>query len=99
MKNIKLSEKELINMIERIIKEEEDEFSIEPHVNKIPRERQLQNMFGKYDEQIPNDILRYMRKNPQLIMNRLAKIYGDNFLMYADKAYVNAKKFDDLGSF
>lgn len=98
MKQIKLSENELIRMIEKIIKEEEDEFSIEPHVGKIPRERQLQNMFGRYDEQIPNDILRYMRKNPQLIMNRLAKIYGDNFLTYADKAYVNAKKFDDLGS-
>jgi hypothetical protein len=29
-----------------------------------------------------------MRKNPQLIMDRLAKIYGEKFIKYADKAYV-----------
>ena len=92
MKQIKLSENELIRMIEKIIKEEEDEFSIEPQVGKIPRERQLQNMFGRYDDQIPNDILRYMRKNPQLMMDRLARIYGDNFIEYAEKAYVKNMK-------
>ena len=100
MNKIQLTEKELINVIEKIVKEtENDEFSVEPSIRKMPREKQIQNMFGKYEEQIPNDILRYMRKNPQLIMNRLAKIYGDNFLKYADNAYVNAKKFDDLDNF
>jgi hypothetical protein len=44
-------------------------------------------MFGKYEDQIPNDILRYMRKNPQLMMDRMAKIYGENFIDYAEKAY------------
>ena len=49
-------------------------------------------MFGKYEDQIPNDVLRYMRKNPQLMMDRLARIYGDNFIEYAEKAYVKNMK-------
>jgi predicted RND superfamily exporter protein len=104
-KIVKLTETDLTNLIKRIHEEVEsiedvtdNTFSVEPSVRKIPREKELQSMFGKYDTQIPNDVLRYMRKNPQLLMNRLAKIYGDNFLKYADKAYMNTKKFDDLGS-
>ena len=50
--------------------------------------KEIESLFGKYDEQIPADILRYMRKNPQLIMNRLAKVYGNKFLDYAEKAYI-----------
>jgi hypothetical protein len=46
-------------------------------------------LFGGYSGEIPNDILRYMRKNPQLIINRLADIYGDKFLEYVENAYRN----------
>ena len=49
-------------------------------------------MFGKYEDQVPNDVLRYLRKNPQLIMNRLVKIYGDKFLEFAEKAYIKNYK-------
>jgi hypothetical protein len=92
-KVIRIDENQLINIIERVVKEQDEEkFKVEPQVGKIPREKQLQGVFGEYNDQIPNDILRYMRKNPQLIMNRLAKIYGDNFLKYADKAHKNANK-------
>jgi hypothetical protein len=92
-KVVRIDENQLINIIERAVKEQEEEkFTIEPHVGKIPREKQLQGMFGEYNNQIPNDILRYMRKNPQLIMNRLAKIYGNNFLKYTEKAHKNANK-------
>jgi hypothetical protein len=64
------------------------EFSVEPHVRKQPREKQIEKMFGKYEDQIPSDILRYMRKNPQLMMDRLCRIYGDKFLDYAERAYI-----------
>lgn len=95
-KNIKLTENQLTNLIEKILKESEvefddtigAEFSVEPHVRKQPREKQIEKMFGKYEEQIPNDIIRYMRKNPQLMMDRLARIYGEKFLDYAEKSYV-----------
>jgi hypothetical protein len=49
-------------------------------------------MFGKYESQVPNDVLRYLRKNPQLIMDRLVKIYGEKFLDFAEKAYVKQYK-------
>ena len=90
---LRLTESDLVNLVNKIIKEQEEEkFKVEPQVGKIPREKQLQGMFGEYNDQIPNNVLRYMRKNPQLIMNRLAKIYGDNFLKYAEKAHKNANK-------
>ena len=91
----KLTESDLQKFVQKIIKETEeeelnigDEFSVEPHVRKQPREKQIEKMFGRYDDQIPNDILRYMRKNPQLMMDRLCRIYGDKFLDYAERSYI-----------
>jgi hypothetical protein len=93
-KIVKLTESELENLIKKFITEEEsddefndDPFTVEPNVKMIPREKQLQGMFGKYESQVPNDVLRYLRKNPQLIMDRLVKIYGEKFLDFAEKAY------------
>lgn len=98
-KIIRLKESDLTKIITNILNEEEyldepndNSFSVEPNVKMIPREKQIQKMFGKYEEQIPNDVLRYMRKNPQLMMDRLARIYGDNFIEYAEKAYVKNMK-------
>ena len=98
-KIIKLTESELENLIKQFITEEESEddfkdnqFTVEPNVKMIPREKELQGMFGKYESQVPNDVLRYLRKNPQLIMNRLVKIYGDKFLEFAEKAYIKNYK-------
>lgn len=34
-------------------------------------------LFGKYSEEVPPIVLRYIRKNPRLIIKRLKKIYGD----------------------
>lgn len=96
MKKIRITETELVNIIKKVYEQiepsDEDDFTVEPHIKMIPREKQIQGMFGKYEEQIPNDVLRYMRKNPQLIMNRLVNIYGDKFLDFAEKAYENQIK-------
>ena len=98
-KIVKLTESELENLIKKFITEEESDdefndepFTVEPNVKMMPREKQLQGMFGKYENQIPNDVLRYLRKNPQLIMDRLVKIYGEKFLDFAEKAYVKQYK-------
>jgi len=32
--------------------------------------------------EIPNDVVRYMRKNPKLIIKRLMELYGDSFFDY-----------------
>lgn len=98
-KVVRLTESNLIKIIKNILNENEfldeprdNSFTVEPNARMIPREKQIQNMFGKYEDQIPNDVLRYMRKNPQLMMDRLARIYGDNFIEYAEKAYVKNMK-------
>lgn len=99
-KTIRLTESELTKLIEKSVKsireDEEEEFGIrdmgfkvEPNVRMTPREKDVEGLFGKYEEQIPNDVLRYLRKNPQLLMNRLVDIYGEKFLDFAEKAYIN----------
>ena len=102
-KVIRLTESDLTKLVKKIIIENDEEFddeigkpkfNVEPHVKMQPREKEIESLFGKYDEQIPADILRYMRKNPQLIMNRLAKIYGDKFLDYAEKAYIKQGRYN-----
>jgi len=40
-----------------------------------PREQGVRNVFGKYGEEIPPSVLRYMRKNPAAIIKRLHKLY------------------------
>ena len=47
---------------------DDDDFTVEPNVKKMPREYELSTVFGKYDEEVPNDVLRYMRKNPKGIL-------------------------------
>ena len=102
-KVVRLTESDLTRIVKRIITENDEEFdseigkpefTVEPHVKMQPREKEIESLFGKYDEQIPADTLRYMRKNPQLIMNRLAKVYGNKFLDYAEKAYIKYGRYD-----
>ena len=42
-----------------------------------PREKGVRGVFGKYGEEIPPSVLRYMRKNPAAIVKRLYKLYGN----------------------
>ena len=42
-----------------------------------PKEQGVRNVFGKYGEEIPPSVLRYMRKNPTAIIKRLYKLYGN----------------------
>ena len=70
---------------EDLLDVEEDEFTVEPKVKKTPREKQIQNIFGSYGEIVPNDIIRYIRKNPGLIIKRMSEIYGQDLWKYIDK--------------
>ena len=42
-----------------------------------PREQGVRDVFGKYGEEIPPSVIRYMRKNPAAIIKRLHKLYGN----------------------
>ena len=82
MKKVRLTESELNSLIEKIISENSSEFNVEPHVLKTPREFGIEKVFGKYHEDVPADVLRYMRKNPKLIITRLMDLYGPKMLDY-----------------
>jgi hypothetical protein len=84
MKKVTLSEGDLKNLISKSLKKtlSESDFSVEPDVPQTKRETGLKNVFGSYSSEIPNDVVRYMRKNPRLIIRRLMELYGENFFDY-----------------
>ena len=43
---------------------------------KLPREKGIEGVFGVYGEEMPPAIIRYMRKNPKYIIQRLYDLYG-----------------------
>jgi hypothetical protein len=51
------------------------------------REKDVQKVFGKYAEDVPPQVIQYMRKNPASIIKRLVDIYGiDEVYNYIDMA-------------
>jgi hypothetical protein len=84
-KIVKLTEKDLNLIVKKIINEQDYSTDIERGTQ--PRERDIKSVFGtKYGAYIPNDVLRYMRKSPKQIFERLYDIYGDKAYYYLDKA-------------
>jgi len=84
MKKFVISESELTKLIQKSVtkKLNEQEFSVEPNVPMTPREKELEGMFGKYSGEVPADVVRYMRKNPKLIITRMLDIYGEKMVNY-----------------
>ena len=95
MKKIILNESDITKIVKKSIERKlnEDKFSVEPDIPRQPRERDIDNLFGKYTYHVPDDVIRYMRKNPALIIKRLVDIYGEDKVKY----YVdNAVKPDEM---
>ena len=84
MKKFKITETELTKLIQKSVlkKLNEEVFSVEPKIPMTKREKELEGTFGSYGGEIPVDVLRYMRKNPKLIMKRLFDIYGEKLMDY-----------------
>ena len=94
MKNI-ISERELKRMVKKVVREEklnninEDRTDFEmsgarsrKDYTSNPRERDISSMFGKYADDVPPIVIRYLRKNPEAIVKRLFKIYGEKIFDY-----------------
>jgi len=47
-----------------------------------PREEEIEGVFGQYGEEIPPAVLRYMRKNPKVVIKRLYDVYGQQMFDY-----------------
>ena len=61
---------------------------------KLPREKGIEDVFGVYGEEMPSSIIRYMRKNPKYIIQRLYDLYGKEvFDKYIPRDGEQNKKF------
>lgn len=95
-KVIKLTEKDIESLVEKIIKEDTLDENLprrerERHATNFrrdsfepyEREGQLMDIFGPYKQDVPPNVISYMRKNPALIIKRLEQVYGrDKILRY-----------------
>jgi hypothetical protein len=109
MKKIILTESDITKIVKKSIERKlnEDKFYVEPDVPRQPREKDIDGIFGKYSYHVPDDVIRYMRKNPSLIIKRLVDIYGeDKVRQYIDgtvipnemdKTLYNPSLMDELG--
>jgi hypothetical protein len=85
MKIVKLTESDLETIIKRVISEQD--YSSDVDRPTSDRERQAKSLFGdKYGSYIPNDVIRYIRKNPAQFFKKIYQMYGDRAYDYLDKA-------------
>jgi|694.fasta_scaffold01254_13 hypothetical protein len=47
-----------------------------------PKERGVEDVFGKYGDDMDPAVVRYMRKNPDHILRRMAKLYPDIYMRH-----------------
>ena len=48
-----------------------------------PREKGIEGVFGQYGEDMDPAVIRYMRKNPDAILRRMAKLYPEIYMRHA----------------
>ena len=88
-KRVSITRDQLVEHIRKSISKNlmEQDYSSDIDRPTQPREKGVKTIFGdKYSRYIPNDVIRYMRKNPALIFERLFELYGEDAYMYLDKA-------------
>jgi hypothetical protein len=88
-KRVSITRDQLVEHIRKSISKNlmEQDYSSDMNRPTQPREKGVKTIFGdKYSRYIPNDVIRYMRKNPALIFERLFELYGEDAYMYLDKA-------------
>ena len=95
-KILKLSEDRLVEYIYESITKKLNEQDYSSDVDRLTsgREIEAKGIFGpKYSRYIPNDVIRYMRKNPALIFQRLFDMYGEDSFEYLNRAKQKAGGF------
>ena len=58
-----------------------------------PREKEVMGLFGKYSEDVPTYVIRYIRKNPKSIIQNLYDVYGEKIYDYISD-YVNGESIN-----
>jgi hypothetical protein len=83
-KIIKITESQINRIVSNTLNEDYEMKNTTPRRDFKPtsREKQLKDVFGSYSEDVPPVVLRYMRKNPKAIIQKLYDIYGDKMFDY-----------------
>lgn len=81
MKKISITESELREIIQETLGKSS--------LSLTPQETKLKGVFGRYEPEVSDDVIRYMRKNPRLIIQRLIDIYGEKFFTMVDREKQN----------
>ena len=83
-KLVKITESQLNRIVSNALNEDYEMKDTSPRIDFKPtsREKQLKDVFGSYSENVPPVVLRYMRKNPKAIIQKLYDIYGDKMFDY-----------------
>ena len=81
MNKVSIKESELREIIQEILGSK--------NLDLTPTETKLKGVFGRYEPEVSDEVVRYMRKNPRSIIKRLIDIYGEKFFTMVDREKQN----------
>ena len=61
-----------------------------------PKERGIEDVFGKYGDDMDPALIRYMRKNPDHILRKMAKLYPDIYMRHIPLQSNTELEMDDV---
>ena len=61
-----------------------------------PKERGIEDVFGKYGDDMDPAVIRYMRKNPDHILRKMAKLYPDIYMRHIPLQSNTELEMDDV---
>lgn len=88
-KKIKIYESEIKRATRRKLMERyvDEDYEMKDTYSKrdfkpTPKERGVEGVFGKYGDDMDPAVVRYMRKNPDQILRRMAKLYPEIYMRH-----------------
>ena len=88
-KKIKIYESEIKRATRRKLMERyvEEDYEMRDTYSKsnfkpTPKEKGIEGVFGQYGDDMDPAVIRYMRKNPDHILRRMAKLYPDIYMRH-----------------
>ena len=103
-KKIKIYESEIKRATRRKLMESylDEEFEMKDAYSKAkfrpsPGEKRLEKVFGQYGDDMDPAVIRYIRKNPDHILRRLAKLYPEIYMRHIPvQSNVDLEVYDDV---
>jgi len=83
-KLVKITESQINRIVNKTLNEDYEMSGAVSRRNFKPtsRELEIKGAFGSYGEDVPPIVLRYIRKNPKSVIQKLYDIYGDRMFDY-----------------